>query len=264
MYHGDPMPVNLRDVVGFLDATLEVERFKDYAPNGLQVEGALEVDRIVTGVSASAELIASAIERHADLIVVHHGLVWGAGIAKIAGPLRQRLKLLLGNDVSLAAYHLPLDKHARLGNNAGLCDALGLPSERTAFGDVRGTPLGLAASWSSAVWRAEAIGRVGAGVCRGQPPRFVFPHGPERVRKVGVCTGAASDLLEAAAAHGCDMFVTGELAERAGDLAKELQITLVAAGHYATEVFGPMRLADELRARFPSIDTQFVAVPSPL
>ncbi len=267
MYHGDAMPVNLRDVVGFLDATLEVERFKDYAPNGLQVEGALEVDRIVTGVSASAELIGHAIERRADLIVVHHGLVWGSGIAKIAGPLRQRLKLLLGNDVSLAAYHLPLDKHARLGNNAGLCDALGLPSERTAFGDVRGTPLGLAGSWSSAVWRAEAIARVGAGVALhpgGQPPRFVFAHGPETVRRVGVCTGAASDLLEAAAAHGCDMFVTGELAERAGDLARELQITLVAAGHYATEVFGPMRLADELRQRFPTVACEFVAIPSPL
>ena len=97
-----------------------------------------------------------------------------------------------------------------------------------------------------------------------QPPRFVFPHGPDVVRKVGVCSGAASDLLEAAALAGCDMFVTGELAERAGDLAKELQITLVAAGHVATEVFGPMRLADELRARFPAVETQFVLVPSPL
>jgi dinuclear metal center YbgI/SA1388 family protein len=195
---------------------------------------------------------------------VHHGLIWGGGLARIAGPMRQRLKLLLGNDVSLAAYHLPLDKHARLGNNAGLCDALGLTAERTAFGDVRGVALGMAGAWAAPLSRAEAIGRVAAGVCGGQPPRFVFAHGPETVRKVGVCTGAASDLLEAAAAHGCDLFVTGELAERAGDLAKELQITLVAAGHYATEVFGPMRLADELRARFPSIDTQFVAVPSPL
>ncbi len=195
---------------------------------------------------------------------MHHGLIWGGGLARIAGPMRQRLKLLLGNDVSLAAYHLPLDKHARLGNNAGLCDALGLTAERTAFGDVRGVALGMAGAWAAPLSRAEAIGRVAAGVCGGQPPRFVFAHGPETVRKVGVCTGAASDLLEAAAAHGCDLFVTGELAERAGDLAKELQITLVAAGHYATEVFGPMRLADELRARFPSIDTQFVAVPSPL
>jgi dinuclear metal center YbgI/SA1388 family protein len=257
------MPVHLRDVVGYLDATLEIERFKDYAPNGLQVEGALEVERIVTGVSASAELIGRAIELGADLIVVHHGLVWGPGISKIAGPLARRLKLLLGNDVSLAAYHLPLDKHARLGNNTGLADVLSLSPTREAFGEVRGTPLGLAGTWSTPLSRADAIARVGAMVCKGEP-RFVFPHGPDQVRKVGLCTGAASDLLEAAAAAGCDMFVTGELAERAGELAKELQITLVAAGHVATEVFGVMRLADELRMKFPSVETRYIDVPSPL
>ena len=258
------MPVHLRDVVGYLDTTLEIDRFRDFAPNGLQVEGTMEVDTVVTGVSASAELIARAIELRADLIVVHHGLVWGQGLTKIAGPLARRLQQLLGNDVSLAAYHLPLDKHPRLGNNVGLCDALGLGASREDFGDVRGTPLGLAGSWSAPLARDEAIGRIAAGVCKGQPPRFVFPYGPQLVRRVGVCSGAASDLLEAAAAAGCDLFVTGELAERAGDLAKELQITLVAAGHYATEVFGPMRIADELRQQFPALAVQFVPVASPL
>ena len=255
------MPVHLREVVGFLDATLEIDRFKDFAPNGLQVEGSPEIDSIVTGVSASAELIGRAIEQHADLIVVHHGLIWGGGLTRIAGPLARRLKLLLGNDVSLAAYHLPLDKHARLGNNVGLCDVLGLGAQREAFGDVRGTPLGLAGTWSTPLTRDEAIHRIAAGIA---PPRFVFPHGPSVVRKVGVCSGAASDLLEAAANAGCDLFLTGELAERAGDLSRELQITLVAAGHYATEVFGPMRLADELSHRFGGLSVQFVAAPSPL
>src|SRR5262245_16410316 len=141
------MPIHLREVVGFLDTTLEIERFKDYAPNGLQVEGVTDVDNVVTGVSASAELISRAIEQSADLIVVHHGLVWGSGLTRIAGPLARRLRLLLGNDVSLAAYHLPLDKHPRLGNNAGLCDALALGASREPFGDVRGTALGLAAAW---------------------------------------------------------------------------------------------------------------------
>jgi dinuclear metal center YbgI/SA1388 family protein len=258
------MPVHLRDVIGYLDATLEIERFRDYAPNGLQVEGALEVETIVTGVSASADLIARAIEQHADLIVVHHGLVWGSGLTKIAGPMARRLKLLLGNDVSLAAYHLPLDKHPRLGNNVGLADALGLGPQRETFGDVRGVALGVSGAWPAPLSRDEAIARIGAGVCKGQPPRFVFPHGPQVVRRVGLCTGAASDLLEAAATAGCDLFLTGELAERAGDLAKELQITLVAAGHYATEVFGPMRVADELRMKFPSLDVRFVPSPSPL
>jgi dinuclear metal center YbgI/SA1388 family protein len=258
------MPVHLRDIIGYLDTTLEIDKFRDFAPNGLQVEGAMEVDNVVTGVSASAELISRAIEQHADLIVVHHGLVWGSGLTKIAGPLARRLQLLLGNDVSLAAYHLPLDKHARLGNNVGLCDALALGASRDPFGDVRGTPLGLAGQWSTPLTRDDAIGRIAAGVCKNQQPRFVFPYGPAVVRRVGVCSGAASDLLEAAAHAGCDMFVTGELAERAGDLAKELQITLVAAGHYATEVFGPMRVADELRLRFPALNVQFVPVPSPL
>jgi len=258
------MPVHLREVVGYLDATLEIDRFKDYAPNGLQVEGGPDIETIVTGVSASAELISRAIELHADLIVVHHGLVWGSGLTRIVGPMRQRLKLLLGNDCSLAAYHLPLDKHPRLGNNVGLADALGLDPQREAFGDVRGVALGLAGSWATPLTRDDAIGRIAGGVLGGQAPRFVFPHGPERVRKVGLCSGAASDLLEAAAAAGCDLFLTGELAERAGDLAKELQITLVAAGHYATEVFGAMRLADELRGRFPGVGVHFVPSPSPL
>ena len=258
------MPVHLREVVGYLDTTLEIDRFRDFAPNGLQVEGAMEVDTVVTGVSASAELIGRAIEQEADLIVVHHGLIWGSGLTRIAGPLARRLQLLLGNEVSLAAYHLPLDKHARLGNNAGLCDALALGPSRDPFGDVRGTPLGLSGTWASPLLLDEVLGRIAAGICEGQPPRFVFPHGPRTVRRIGVCSGAASDLLEPAAAAGCDLFLTGELAERAGDLAKELQITLVAAGHYATEVFGPMRLADELRLRFPSLQVQFVPVPSPL
>ena len=258
------MPVHLRDVVGFLDTTLEIERFRDYAPNGLQVEGALEVDTVVTGVSASAALIQKAIELDADLIVVHHGLIWGGGLTRIAGPTAQRLELLLANKVSLAAYHLPLDKHARLGNNVGLCDALALGPNREPFGEVRGTPLGLAGQWSQPLTRDDAIARIAAGVCKGQTPRFVFPYGPSVVRRVGVCSGAASDLLEAAAGATCDLFLTGELAERAGDLAKELQITLVAAGHYQTEVFGPMRLAEELRLRFPSLDVSFVPAPNPI
>jgi dinuclear metal center YbgI/SA1388 family protein len=258
------MPAHLRDVVGYLDQTLEIERFRDYAPNGLQVEGALEVERVVTGVSASVELISRAIEVGADLIVVHHGLVWGGGIQKIAGPTAQRLKLRLGNDVSLAAYHLPHDKHVRLGNNTGLADAIALGPVREAFGDVRGVALGLAGSWPQPLTRQDAINRIAGGVLAGQLPRFVFPHGPDVVRKIGICSGAASDLLEAAANAGCDMYLTGELAERAGDLARELQITLVAAGHYMTEVFGPMRIVEELRMKFPALDVSFIPCPSPL
>jgi dinuclear metal center YbgI/SA1388 family protein len=258
------MTVRLRDVVSFLDTTLDIGRFRDFCPNGLQVEGSPEIDRIVTGVSANQELFDKAIELGADLVVVHHGLIWGNGITRVDGALGRRLAKLLGHGISLAAYHLPLDAHPRLGNNVGLCDALGLGAARETFGDIRGHALGMAGAFGSAISRDEAVNRVAAGVLQGVAPRFVFPHGPELVRKVGVCSGAASDLLEAAALAGCDMFVTGELAERAGDLAKELQITLVAAGHYATEVFGVQRVRDELRMRFTGIEVRFIPVLSSL
>lgn len=258
------MAFQLREVVGHLDSVLEIGRFGDYCPNGLQVEGAADVCTVVTGVSASAELICRAIELRADLVVVHHGLIWNPGLAKVTGALAARLKLLLENDVSLAAYHLPLDAHARLGNNAGLADALGLESERETFGDIKGIALGVAGTWRAPLAREAAIAAVNAGVLGGAAPRFVFPHGPETVTKVGLCSGAASDLLEAAAGAGCDMFITGELAERAADLARELCITLVAAGHVATEVFGPMRLAEELRQRFVGLRAEFVPSDNPL
>jgi dinuclear metal center YbgI/SA1388 family protein len=258
------MAVHLREVISFLDTTLEADRFKDYAPNGLQVEGALEVEVVVCGVSANAALIDRAIELDADLIVVHHGLIWGGGLTRIVGAAAKRLGALLSNQISLAAYHLPLDKHPRLGNNVGLADVIGLGMQRDWFGDVKGVALGLSGSWNVPVTRAEAITRITTAVCGNRQVPFVFPSGPEVVRKVGLCTGAASDLLEAAVGAGCDLYLTGELAERAGDLARELQITLIAAGHYATEVFGPQRVADELRMRFPSLAVHFVGIPTPL
>jgi dinuclear metal center YbgI/SA1388 family protein len=258
------MTVRLHDVVSFLDTTLEIGRFRDYGTNGLQIEGSQEVDTIVTGVSANIQLFEQAIELDADLIVVHHGLVWGGGLAAITGATARRVGMLLANGMSLAAYHLPLDCHPRIGNNVGLADALGLAGDREAFGDVRGHALGVAGSWTSPLSRADAINRVAAGVLGNDSPQFVFPYGPETVRKVGLCTGAASDLLEDAAEAGCDLYITGELAERAGALAKELQITLVAAGHYSTEVFGPQRLVQELQRRFLDLSVHFVGVPSPL
>ena len=171
--------------------------------------------------------------------------------------------MLLTRSVSLAAYHLPLDAHMRLGNNVGLADAIGLQGTRRGFGEVRGHTLGLLGTWSTALSRDAAIARIAAGVGQESLP-FVFPDGPESVKTVGLCTGAASDLLEAAAAEGCDLYVTGELSERSAALARELQITLVAAGHYATEVFGVQRLVDELRMKFAGLHVEFVDVPTPI
>jgi len=258
------MTVRLRDVVGYLDETLEIAKFRDYGPNGLQVEGSLEVDTVVTGVSANMALFARARAVNADLIVVHHGLVWGGGIDRVVGPTARRLRALLEGGISLAAYHLPLDAHPRLGNNVGLCDALGLGVDRHEFGDVRGQALGVAGAWPSPVPRADALARISQTLLGGAEPAFVFAHGPDTVRTVGVCSGAASDLLESASVAGCDLFLTGELAERSASLAEELQITLVGAGHHYTEVFGVQRLVDELKYKFPGLNVQFIDVPSPL
>ncbi len=258
------MTVRLDEVVAYLDEILEVSAFRDYGPNGLQVEGSQEVDRVVTGVSANMALFEKASEVNADLVVVHHGIVWGSGIERVTGATARRLRYLLENGISLAAYHLPLDKHPRLGNNVGLCDQLGLQADRGAFGKVRGHELGMSGAWPSPVSRADALSRISQTLLGGAPPTFVFPYGPETVRKVGVCSGAASDLLEAASESGCDLFLTGELAERSGGLAQELQITLVGAGHHYTEVFGAQRLVGELTYKFPGLDVQFIDIPSPL
>lgn len=259
------MTIRLRDAVAHLDATLEIDRFRDYCPNGLQVEGRQEVERVITGVTASLELFERAADRRADLIVVHHGLIWGSGLTQLTGALGRRLSYLFRSGISLAGYHLPLDAHPRLGNNAGLAEAIGAAGEPSYFGDVKGHALGVAHDLPEPCSRAELLAAVSRGVLGGAEPSFVFPHGPGRVGRVGICTGAASDLLEPAARAGCDVFITGEVAERAGELARELQVTLVAAGHYATEVFGPRRLADALRDAFPQLETaEFVDVPSPL
>lgn len=258
------MTVRLHEVVSFLDSTLEIGSFRDYGPNGLQVEGSPEVDKIVTAVSATAEVFDRAISMEADLVVVHHGLIWGGGIDRVTGTTARRLSRLLSNSISLAAYHLPLDAHSRLGNNVGLADAIALQPKRSYFGEVRGHELGLLGTWPNPLTRDEAIARIGAGVNGGQTPRFVFPYGPDVVRTVGLCTGAASDLMEAAAGAGCDLYLTGELSERSASLARELQITLVAAGHYATEVFGVTRLVDELRMKFADLQVEFVDVPTPI
>ncbi len=258
------MTYKVSEVVGFLDATLDIGAFRDYGPNGLQIEASTEVSTVVTGVSASMELFTSAAEQNADLVVVHHGLIWGGGLTRVCGVDAKRVGALFANQMSLAAYHLPLDKHSRLGNNAGLCDALGLGDERDGFGDVRGHALGVAACYPQPLSRDRFVERIGEGVLGGGHPRFVFPYGPEQVTRVGVCTGAASDLLTAAAEAGCDAFVTGELAERSGALAQELGITLVAAGHYATEVFGVRRLAEELSKHFDDLHAEYVEVSSPL
>lgn len=259
------MSVALSRIVGHLDEVLEVERFRDYGPNGLQVEGKATVERVVTGVSATLGLFDAAADLGADLIVVHHGLIWGPGLGRVTGSVARRLRALMAREISLAAYHLPLDAHRTLGNNVGLADALGLERESWRwFGDVRGHALGLSGRFAEPLSRVKAVERIAKSVLDGAEPNFVLPHGPSEVRTVGLCTGAASDLLEDAAAAGCDLFITGELAERSAGLAAELGVTLVGAGHHCTETFGVASIARHLSKQFSGIETQFIDIPSPL
>ncbi len=255
---GVVMSIALVDIIQALNDELSVHRFKDYCSNGLQVEGKALVSRVITGVSANQELIDRAVEQAADLIVVHHGLIWGSGLPSVKGITAKRLTALLTNGVSLAGYHLPLDAHGSLGNNAGLCDAIGMEKDRDSFGQVRGCALGVCGALSGSPSRSQIAKVIEKAV--GDSPIFQFPYGPEAVGKVGVCTGAASDLIEEASLAGCDVYVTGELSERSEAVAKELQITLIAAGHHRTEVFGPRRLATYIRDRFPEVSAEFIDI----
>lgn len=242
-----------------LDRWLEPARFRDVAENGLQVEGKDEIERVVCGVTANAALIEAAIEREADAIFVHHGLVWGGGIRKLTGWLGARVRRLYEGRLSLFAYHLPLDAHPSLGNNAGLADALGVTEGREPFGEYKGQLIGVKGTFAGGpLSLQDVVERVRANV--GEPP-FVFGDLSRPVRSVGLCTGGAPDLLLAAVDEGLDLYVTGEVTEWSKAVAQETGVAFIAAGHHNSERFGAMRVAEALRAE--GIDATFVDVENP-
>jgi len=237
----------LREIVAELDRLLEPETFSDYGPNGLQVEGAGEVAHVATGVSASAELFDRAIAAGAQLIVTHHGLFWEGDDPRVLGSHRARLRALLAADVSLASYHLPLDAHPRVGNNALIAAGLGLVDPQP-FAVHRGRTIGVRAVVpGEGIGAAELLARIAALTAR-EP--LAFPGGPQRVRSVGIVSGGAARSVREAIALGLDAFITGEPAEWARALAAEAGIHFIAAGHHATETFGPRALGEHLRERF--------------
>ena len=246
-------------IVAYLDEELESAAYRDYGPNGLQVVGADEVTTLRVAVSASLEVFERAAAAGAQMLVVHHGLFWD-GASPVIGRLeRRRLETLFRHDLSLVAYHLPLDGHAVLGNNAQLATILGI-GDPEPFAEHRGRAIGrhgaLAAPSS-----AEALAAV-LGEALGSTP-LVLPGGPEQVRTVAVVSGAAARDVRAAAALGIDLFVTGEPEEDAPYLARELGVTIVAAGHNATETVGVRAVAARLAAVF-RIDTGFLPVRNPV
>ena len=246
-------------MVSFLDELLEADAFDDYGPNGLQVPGADEVTHVATGVSAHRELFVRAAGQGAQLVLCHHGLFWNAQPRPLTPTLKERLEVLFRHDMALAAYHLPLDAHPEVGNNALICEALGF--ERSdPIGAHRGRPIGFVGRSEEGVPLSELLER-----CRRAFDRepFVWDFGPDPVRSVGVVSGGGASSLSEAVQLGLDAFLTGEPAEPAMAEAKEADISFVAGGHYGTETFGVRRLGELLAERF-GVEQTFVDVPNPV
>jgi dinuclear metal center YbgI/SA1388 family protein len=253
------MPAALSDILAEVDSLLQPGRFQDYGPNGLQVPGAAEITKVATGVSASAELFELAAGERVGLLLVHHGLFWGSS-EPIDAQLKRRLQILFDADIALAAYHLPLDAHPEIGNNALLARALGAESIEP-FALHHGQPIGCLARMPGEGVPAERLfARVRETTAR-EP--LVFDAGPDTIRSLAIVSGAGSDFLADAAAAGADALLTGEPVERAMAQARESGLHFIAAGHYATETFGVRRLGELLAERF-AVGHVFLDVPNPV
>jgi dinuclear metal center YbgI/SA1388 family protein len=252
------MSISRPELLQAFDSLLQPERFKDYGPNGLQVEGKAQIRRIVSGVTASRALIEAAIAAQADAIFVHHGLFWRGQDGRVTGWMKQRLQLLLAHDINLFAYHLPLDAHPELGNNAQLGRVLGLAADAR-FGE---NDLGFIGS--AAFAHGEALADHVAQVL-GRRVIWVPPDGAAAqrpVRRVAWCTGGAQGYFEAAIAAGADVFITGEISEPQAHLARETGVGFIAAGHHATERYGAPAVAAQVAAQW-GLSHQFIEVDNP-
>jgi len=252
--------VEIGALVEYCDQLLEPEAVADYGPNGLQVEGRRDVRRIVSAVSAGVELFERARELDADAVLVHHGVIWeGQSSRPIVGSQYRRLAALIGSGMHLVAYHLPLDRHAELGNNVLAARGLGLYSLEP-FALHRGAAIGFRGSYPEPVSADELVAR-----CRklfGQEP-IAFRGGPDAVATVGIVSGGAQGEIHQAIDAGLDAYVTGEASEWVMNVALESGIHYLACGHYATERLGVRALGEHLAARF-GLEHTFVEIPNPV
>ncbi len=248
------------ELMEYLDQLLQPGQFRDYCPNGLQVEGRDEVRRIVTGVTASQRLLDLAVDHDADAILVHHGYFWKGEDGRITGIRRQRLGTLLKHDINLIAYHLPLDAHPLLGNNAQLAKRLGwMPTGR--FGDQDIAWLGTTSGEDGFQLSLESIAAQ-IGIELGRMP-LVIGDSEKPVRRVAWCSGGAQGYFEAAIAEGVDLYVSGEISEQTVHLARESGVAYIAAGHHATERGGVQALAEHLSSQL-GLACEFVDVDNPV
>ena len=240
----------------YLNKVLETARFKDYCPNGLQVEGRRRVNKIATGVSASLAFLEAALDWGADAVLVHHGYFWRNEPPQITGRKYGRLKLLLGNDLNLFAYHLPLDDHPEFGNNAQLGAKMGWIGE-SRFGE---NDLGWMTTLPMPVTLAHFTAEVEETL--GRTP-LVFGDPDVELRRVAWCTGAAQGYFDAAIEAGADVYLTGEVSEPCMHTAAESGVAFLAAGHHATERFGVQALGSHLAESF-DIEHLFIDIPNPV
>jgi len=245
-------------LIAACDAELRAARFKDYTLNGLQVAGRERVAKVMSGVSACQALVDQAVAWGADLLLVHHGYFWKNEPVAITGMKRRRLATLLANDINLLAYHLPLDAHVSLGNNAQLAQRLGFRVSGCADGE-----LGEGLVWLGAPMSAmdtQAMGRHLAGVLA-REPTVISGHAGE-IRRVAWCSGGAQDMLAQAAEAGADAFISGEISERTTHMAREMGISYFAAGHHATERYGVQALGEWLASE-QGVEHRFVDIDNP-
>jgi dinuclear metal center YbgI/SA1388 family protein len=247
------------EIVAYLDALLDSASFEDYGPNGLQVPGAEQVDLVVTGVSAHRELFERAREAGAQMVLCHHGMFWNAQPRHVTPQVKERLLALFGSDISLVAYHLPLDAHPEVGNNALICEQLGLERSEP-FASHRGRAIGFVGRSAEGVPAQELFERCTRAF--GREP-LMFDSGPELVHSVGIISGGGSSSLDEAAVLGLDAFLTGEPSEYVMADAREAGLHFIAGGHYATETFGIRRLGELLEERF-GVAHSFIEVPNPI
>ena len=247
----------LNDIVSYTNSLLQITDFKDYAPNGLQVEGKDSVNCIVSGVTASLELIEAAIKLKADAILVHHGYFWKNEAAEITGMKYQRIKALLDYDISLLAYHLPLDAHPELGNNIQLAKQLGISVEGVM--GMQGTGLGNFGSFEKS-YDVQSLSDHIEVVLDRKP--LAISAGEQEIKTLAWCTGGAQHYINDALALGVDAFISGEISENTVHTARESGIHYFAAGHHATERYGVKALGEHLEMQF-GIEHHFVDCDNP-
>lgn len=243
------------ELARYLDNLLDAARFRDYCPNGLQVEGRAEIRRVVTGVTASQALVEAAIARQADALIVHHGWFWRGEDGRVTGFRHKRMKALLLADINLFGYHLPLDAHPELGNNAQLAQLLGWQaSGRFGEQDI---------GWHGTLVAPQSLSELSAniGAKLGRPP-LAIGEAERRIERLAWCSGGAQGYFEQAIALGVDAFVSGEISEQTVHLARETGVAYLACGHHATERYGAAALAEHLKGL--GLEAEFVDIGNPV